>query len=110
MRNQPPFELRIFVADGDPDGLRLVTRSNWIGKAVVFPRARPTNFPIPKGLLPKAQGCALRATLGKRPKSFPQPQRGCAMRIDKDGRNPVGVDANGYRLPKVAAQPWAGGR
>jgi Domain of unknown function (DUF4357) len=39
MSNQPPFELRIFVADGDPDGLRLVTRSNWIGKAVLFPRA-----------------------------------------------------------------------
>jgi len=39
MSNQPPFSLRIFVADGDPDGLRLVDRSNWIGKAVVFPRA-----------------------------------------------------------------------
>jgi len=39
MSKQPPFELRIFVADGDPDGLRLVTRSNWIGKAIVFPRA-----------------------------------------------------------------------
>lgn len=34
-----PFSLRIFVADGDPDGLRLVERSNWVGKAVVFPRA-----------------------------------------------------------------------
>jgi len=34
-----PFSLRIFVADGDPDGLRLVDRSNWIGKAVIFPRA-----------------------------------------------------------------------
>lgn len=34
-----PFSLRIFVADGDPDGLRLVDRSNWIGKAVMFPRA-----------------------------------------------------------------------
>lgn len=33
-----PFSLRIFVVDGDPDGLRLVERSNWIGKAVVFPR------------------------------------------------------------------------
>jgi hypothetical protein len=31
--------LRIFVADGDPDGLRTVERSNWAGKAVVFPRA-----------------------------------------------------------------------
>lgn len=37
--SNPPFSLRIFVADGDPDGLRLVERSNWIGKAVVFPRA-----------------------------------------------------------------------
>lgn len=39
MNNQAPFSLRIFVADGDPDGLRLVERSNWIGKAVIFPRA-----------------------------------------------------------------------
>lgn len=36
---QPPFSLRIFVADGDPDGLRIVEKSNWIGKALVFPRA-----------------------------------------------------------------------
>jgi hypothetical protein len=35
----PPFSLRIFVVDGDPDGLRVVERSNWIGKAVVFPRS-----------------------------------------------------------------------
>lgn len=34
-----PFSLRIFVADGDPDGLRVVERSNWVGKAIVFPRA-----------------------------------------------------------------------
>jgi len=34
-----PFSLRIFVADGDPDGLRIVDKSNWIGKALVFPRA-----------------------------------------------------------------------
>lgn len=33
-----PFSLRIFVADGDPDGLRVVERSNWIGKALMFPR------------------------------------------------------------------------
>ncbi len=36
---QFPFSLRIFVADGDPDGLRIVDKSNWIGKALVFPRA-----------------------------------------------------------------------
>jgi hypothetical protein len=33
------FSLRIFVADGDPDGLRIVDRTNWNGKALVFPRA-----------------------------------------------------------------------
>ena len=36
---QTAFSLRIFVADGDPDGLRIVDKSNWIGKALVFPRA-----------------------------------------------------------------------
>jgi hypothetical protein len=39
MSNETPFSLRIFVADGDPDGLRVVERSNWIGKALIFPRA-----------------------------------------------------------------------
>jgi hypothetical protein len=39
MNAPKPFSLRIFVADGDPDGLRLVERSNWVGKAIVFPRA-----------------------------------------------------------------------
>jgi hypothetical protein len=34
-----PFSLRIFVADGDLDGLRVVECSNWIGKSLVFPRA-----------------------------------------------------------------------
>jgi hypothetical protein len=38
MNTPKPFSLRIFVANGDPDGLRLVERSNWIGKAVIFPR------------------------------------------------------------------------
>ena len=36
---QTPFSLRIFVADGDPEGLRIVDKSNWIGKALVFKRA-----------------------------------------------------------------------
>ena len=35
---QTPFSLRIFVAYGDADGLRIVDKSNWIGKALVFPR------------------------------------------------------------------------
>lgn len=36
---QTPFSLRIFVADGDPDGLRIVERFNASARAVVFPRA-----------------------------------------------------------------------
>jgi Domain of unknown function (DUF4357) len=39
MNYQTAFSLRIFVADGDPDGLRIIEKSNWIGKALVFPRA-----------------------------------------------------------------------
>jgi len=39
MSLQTPFSLRIFVADGDPDGLRIVDKSSGIGKALVFPRA-----------------------------------------------------------------------
>ena len=38
MSSASPFSLRIFVADGDPDGLRIVERSNWVGKALIFPR------------------------------------------------------------------------
>ena len=36
MQQAIPFALRIFVADGDPDGLRIVDKSNWIGKVLVF--------------------------------------------------------------------------
>ena len=35
---QRPFSIRIFVPDGDPDGLRLVEKSNWTGIGVVFNR------------------------------------------------------------------------
>lgn len=38
--NSDPFTIRIFVADGDPEGIRLVDRMNWTGVGVVFPRER----------------------------------------------------------------------
>lgn len=38
MSEADPFSIRIFVADGDPEGLRVVERSNWNGKALIFPR------------------------------------------------------------------------
>jgi len=33
-----PFSIRIFVPSGEPEGVRIVTRDDWPGKAVVFPR------------------------------------------------------------------------
>lgn len=34
----PPFSIRIFLPDGDPDGLRIIEKSNWTGIGVVFTR------------------------------------------------------------------------
>ncbi|MCP5437744.1 MAG: GIY-YIG nuclease family protein [Chromatiaceae bacterium] len=39
MADTQPFSIRIFVADGDPDGLRVIERSNWNGRALIFPRS-----------------------------------------------------------------------
>ena len=35
-----PFTIRIFVPDGDPEGVRLIDRMNWTGIGLVFPRAK----------------------------------------------------------------------
>lgn len=33
-----PFTIRIFVPDGDPEGVRIIDRMNWTGLGIVFPR------------------------------------------------------------------------
>lgn len=38
MKESVPFSIRLFVPNGDPDGLRLVDKSNWTGVGVVFNR------------------------------------------------------------------------
>jgi len=38
---QRPFSIKVFVPDGDPDGMRIVEKSNWTGIGVVFNR---TNY------------------------------------------------------------------
>src|SRR5207248_3431795 len=38
---QRPFSIKMFVPDGDPDGLRIVEKSNWTGVGIVFNR---TNY------------------------------------------------------------------
>jgi len=35
-----PFTIRIFVPDGDPEGVRLIDRMNWTGLGLVFPRLK----------------------------------------------------------------------
>jgi hypothetical protein len=35
-----PFTIRIFVPDGDPEGVRPIDRMNWTGLGVVFPRSK----------------------------------------------------------------------
>ncbi len=41
-----PFSIRVFLPDGDPDGLRVIEKSNWSGSGIVIPRA----------LFPKGRG------------------------------------------------------
>jgi len=33
-----PFTIRIFVPDGEPEGIRIIDRMNWTGLGLVFPR------------------------------------------------------------------------
>ncbi len=36
---RPGYTIRIFVADGDPEGIRVIDQMNWTGTGLVFPRA-----------------------------------------------------------------------
>lgn len=33
-----PYTIRIFVPDGNPEGLRIIDRTNWTGLGIAFPR------------------------------------------------------------------------
>ena len=35
-----PFTIRIFVPDGDPEGVRIIDRMNWTGHGIIFPREK----------------------------------------------------------------------
>jgi hypothetical protein len=35
-----PYTIRIFVEEGDPEGVRLIDQMNWTGRGVVFPREK----------------------------------------------------------------------
>lgn len=35
-----PFTIRIFVPDGDPEGVRVIHRMNWTGLGIIFPREK----------------------------------------------------------------------
>jgi len=38
-RRAIPYSIKIFLPDGDPDGLRLIEKSNWTGIGIVFSRS-----------------------------------------------------------------------
>lgn len=35
-----PFLIKLFLADGSPDGLKIAEKSNWVGRAIVCPRPK----------------------------------------------------------------------
>ncbi len=35
-----PYTIRIFVPDGDPEGVRIIDRMNWTGVGIAFPRSK----------------------------------------------------------------------
>ena len=38
--NEPlGFSVRIFVPSGDPEGTRVIEKSNWTGQGLIFPRS-----------------------------------------------------------------------
>ena len=38
--NADPYTIRIFVPNGDPQGVRIIDRMNWTGQGIVFPREK----------------------------------------------------------------------
>ena len=40
METSQGFSVRIFLPTGEPDGLRIIGKSNWTGQGLVFPRTR----------------------------------------------------------------------
>jgi hypothetical protein len=35
-----PYTIRVFVPEGDPEGVRIIDRMNWTGQGIVFPREK----------------------------------------------------------------------
>ncbi|RMH01715.1 MAG: GIY-YIG nuclease family protein [Planctomycetota bacterium] len=42
MSSKRGFSVRIFIPTGEPEGLRIVEKSNWTGQGLIFPRAKFT--------------------------------------------------------------------
>lgn len=40
MTGADPYTIRIFVKDGDPEGVRFIDQMNWTGQGIVFPREK----------------------------------------------------------------------
>ncbi|MEM8722393.1 MAG: hypothetical protein AAGE84_24385 [Cyanobacteria bacterium P01_G01_bin.39] len=49
-----PFTIRIFVPDGDPEGIRIIDRMNWTGVGIAFPRSEWLKVEIVLSLIKRA--------------------------------------------------------
>jgi len=66
------FSLRIFVAEAYPDGLRIVERSNCVGRALVYPRVARAHLseatqPVPRQAGVDVQNRPFTGVLGVNP-------------------------------------------
>src|SRR4051812_30689086 len=53
------FTIRIFLPDGIPDGLRIVEKSNWTGRAVIC----ATGYEVAQGFVVQAGSRAVKETV-----------------------------------------------
>jgi hypothetical protein len=63
--SKPGFTIRIYVPDGEPDGVRIIDRMNWTGRGIVFPR---DHWPLVK-TRPEMSGPGIYILSGPKPNS-----------------------------------------
>jgi len=65
-----PFSIRIYVPDGDPEGVRIIDRMGWTGLGLVFPRTKWADV-VPRTELTRAGSTSWLVTK-KEKTTFPQ--------------------------------------
>lgn len=79
MSKRRPFKIEVFMAEGLPDGLRLVTKSNWIGQGIVCPRGRWQDKKVKER--PEFDRCGVYLLVGERGDQLPMVYIGEAEQV-----------------------------